>query len=77
MEQKMTITVKNVINVKGNAIEDNWKHPVQIVATETGDLYINTPAISGDTFQSGETYNVGLGNVFGKSGKSYRTVNVR
>lgn len=76
MELKMMIRVKNIINVQGSAIESNWRYPVQIVATETGELYINTPNISGDTFQSGETYTVGVGNLFGKSGKSYRTISV-
>ena len=71
----MIVEVKSILNVKGSAIEPNWRYALQIVATTTGDMYINTPDVSGDIFREGDKVDVGIGNIFGKSGNSYRTIN--
>ena len=73
----MKIQVKNILNVNGNAIEPNWRYAVQIVSTTTGDIYLNTPEVSGDIFREDEVVKVGIGNMFGKTGKEYRTITKR
>ncbi len=72
-----TIKVVSVREHSGQSIESNWRLPCQVITTEGGEQYVNTPQFSNGTFESGKTYIVGIGSTFGKtSQKQYRTASI-
>lgn len=73
----MQVTIKDVKEYAGGTFEPGWRLNCQLVTDTNGNEYINTPHISGDVFEVGKTYNVGLGNTFGrKHNKSFKTINI-
>lgn len=71
------INIVKVTNYSGGSLEANWRMNCQLVEDDKGEVFVNTPGISGDVFEAGG-YRVGFGDkTFGRtSGNSYRTISI-